>query len=179
MFECFHTMVQTQFQSKIRVLRSDNGREHYNSAPGSFFQQHGIIHQTSYVDTPQKNGFVERKNKHLLEVTQSLMLATNVPNQFLGYAFLTAIYLINRIPSWILNFHTPYSTLQTLYLTNCILTYIPLKIFGCTTFVYNLDPQRSKLDTKSIKSYSSDTLLTKRDTNFIHLKTKNSTTPWM
>lgn len=52
-FECFHTMVQTQFQSKIRVLRSDNGHEYYNSTLSSYFQQHGIIHQTSCVDTPQ------------------------------------------------------------------------------------------------------------------------------
>lgn len=46
-FECFHTVVQTQFQSKIRVLMSDNGREYYNSALSSYFTQHGIIHQTS------------------------------------------------------------------------------------------------------------------------------------
>lgn len=61
-FECFHTMVQTQFQSKIRVLKSDNGREYYNSALSSYFQQQGIIHQTSCVDTPQQNEVAERKN---------------------------------------------------------------------------------------------------------------------
>ena len=98
-FECFPTMVQTQFQSKIRVLRSDNGREYYNSALSSYFTQHGIIHQTSCVDTPQQNGVAERKNRHLLEVTRSLMLATNVPNHFWGEAVLFATYLINRMPS--------------------------------------------------------------------------------
>lgn len=51
-FQCFHTMVQTQFQNKIRMLRSDIGRECYNYALSSYFQQHGIIHQISCVDTP-------------------------------------------------------------------------------------------------------------------------------
>lgn len=64
-----HTMVQTQYQSKIRVLRSDNGHEYYNFALSSYFQQHGIIHEISCVDTPQQNGVAERKNRHLLEVT--------------------------------------------------------------------------------------------------------------
>ena len=35
-FEHFHSMVQMQFQSCIQNLRTDNGREYYNSALGSY-----------------------------------------------------------------------------------------------------------------------------------------------
>ena len=57
-FENFHDMVQTQFQTSIQVLRTDNGREYYNSTLGSYLQKHGIIHQSSCVNTPQQNGLL-------------------------------------------------------------------------------------------------------------------------
>jgi len=41
----------------------------------------GILHQTSYLHTPQQNGVVECKNKHLLETTRTL-LQSNLPHQF-------------------------------------------------------------------------------------------------
>ena len=151
-FEIFHTMVQTQFQTNIKVLRTNNGREYYNSMLNFYLQKNGIVHQSSCVDTPQQNGVAERKNRHLLEVTRSLMLATNVPKQFWGEVVLSATYLINRVPSSVLNFNTPHTVLQTTYPTSKILTSIPLKVFGCSAFVHNLDPHRSKLDPKSIKS---------------------------
>jgi len=151
-FEIFHAMVQTQFQTNIKVLRTNNGHEYYNSMLNSYLQKNGIVHQSSCVDTPQQNGLAERKNRHLLEVTRSLMLATNVPKQFWEEAVLSATYLINKMPSSVLNFNTPHAVLQTTYPTNKILTSIPLKVFGCLAFVHNLDPHHSKLDPKSIKS---------------------------
>src|ERR1044072_1910570 len=117
-FEIFHNMVQTQFQTSIKVLRTDNGREYYHSTLSSYLQNHGIIHQSSCVDTPQQNGVAERKNRHLLEVTRSLMLSSNVPTHFWGEAVLSATYLVNRMPSRVLNFNTPHSTLQSFYPTD-------------------------------------------------------------
>lgn len=56
------------------------------------------------------------------------------------------------MPSRVLSFNTPHTVLQTTYPTSRILTSIPLKVFGCLAFVHNLDPHRSKLDPKYIKS---------------------------
>ena len=53
--------------------------------------------------------------------------------------------------SRILDFKTPFSTLQTFFPTSKIFSSIPLKIFGCSAFVHNLNPHFSKLDPKSIK----------------------------
>jgi hypothetical protein len=39
----------------------------------TYFCKHGIIYQTTCVDTPQKNGVAEQKNRHLLDITESLM----------------------------------------------------------------------------------------------------------
>ena len=79
------------------------------------------------------------------------MPAFNVPKQFWGETILSTTYLINRMPSCILDFKIPFSTFQTFFLTNKIFSSIPLKIFGCSTFVHNLNPHHNKLDPKSIK----------------------------
>ena len=81
-FQTFNQMVQTQFHTKIQVLRIDNGREYYHSTLGAYLNDHRIIYQSSCVDTPQQNGVAERKNRHQMEVARSLMLVTHVPKQF-------------------------------------------------------------------------------------------------
>ncbi|CAL9021129.1 unnamed protein product, partial [Prunus brigantina] len=46
-FPIFHNMIQTQFHVPVQVVRSDNGGEYLNSDLRTFFEQNGIIHQTS------------------------------------------------------------------------------------------------------------------------------------
>ena len=94
--------------------------------------QHEILHQTSCVDTPSQNGIAERKNKHLLEIARDLF---------------TSCFLINRMPSVVLNWATPYHQL----FPNKPLFLIDSKVFGCTCFVRDVRPQVSKLDPKSLK----------------------------
>ncbi|RVW80446.1 Retrovirus-related Pol polyprotein from transposon RE1 [Vitis vinifera] len=60
-------MIETQYNAKVRVLRSDNGGEYHNSDLQKYLEGHGIIHQTTCSNTPQQNGVAERKNRHLLE----------------------------------------------------------------------------------------------------------------
>ncbi|RVX14302.1 Retrovirus-related Pol polyprotein from transposon TNT 1-94 [Vitis vinifera] len=98
-FQTFNRMVQNQFNSKIQVLKSDNAKEYFTSSLSTYLQNHGIIHISSCVDTPQQNGVAERKNRHLLEVARCLMFSSNVPNYFWGEAILTATYLINQSPN--------------------------------------------------------------------------------
>ncbi|RVW98483.1 Retrovirus-related Pol polyprotein from transposon RE1 [Vitis vinifera] len=150
-FENFNNMVQTQFQAKIQVLRTDNAREYYHNILGSYLLENGIVHQSSCIDTPQKNGVAERKNRHLMEVARSLMIASNVPKQLWGEAVLTETYLINRMPSRILQFKTPCQILLAAYPSAQIISSIPIKVFGCTAFVHIHKSQRSKLDPTATK----------------------------
>ncbi|RVW64351.1 Retrovirus-related Pol polyprotein from transposon TNT 1-94 [Vitis vinifera] len=150
-FENFNNMVQTQFQAKIQVLRTDNAREYYHNILGSYLLENGIVHQSSCIDTPQQNGVAERKNRHLMEVARSLMIASNVPKQLWGEAVLTATYLINRMPSRILQFKTPCQILLAAYPSARIISSIPIKVFGCTAFVHIHKSQRSKLDPTTTK----------------------------
>ena len=89
-FKNFNSMIQTQFQTKIKVFRKDNAKDYFNFLLGGYLMDQGIVHQSSCVDTPQQNGSTERKNKHLLEVAKSIMFTTNVPKHFWGEAALMA-----------------------------------------------------------------------------------------
>ncbi|WJZ96545.1 hypothetical protein VitviT2T_015220 [Vitis vinifera] len=150
-FKNFKNMIQTQFQSKIQILKSDNARDYFNSILGEFLAQEGIVHLSSCVDTPQQNGIAERKNRHLLEVARSLMFSMNVPKLFWGQAVLTAAYLINRMPSRVLKFQTPCQTLLKSFPTTRLISTVPPKIFGCSVFVHINQQHRSKLDPRSLK----------------------------
>jgi len=102
-FQNFHSMIQTQFHTKIQILKIDNAKEYFNSGLNTYCLNQDIIHKSSCIDTPQQNRVVERKNRHLLEVARSLMLSIHVPKQFWGEVVLTTTYLINKIPSRLLN----------------------------------------------------------------------------
>lgn len=112
LFKKFLSMIETQFQTNIGILRIDNGTEYFNEVLGSFLREKGIHHQSTCVDTPQQNGVVERKNKHLLEVSRAIMFSMHVPKYFWSDAVLTALYLINRMPTRVLNYSTPLDYLK-------------------------------------------------------------------
>ena len=150
-FKNFNSMIQTQFHTKIQVLRTDNAKEYFKTVLGDYLLSQGIIHQSSCVDTPQQNGIAERKNRHLLEVARSLMFSTQVPKHHWGDAILTATYLINRMPSRILNHQTPCQILLKTFPNTHIISNLPLKIFGCSAFVHIYPQNRGKLDPRAIK----------------------------
>ncbi|RVW69268.1 Copia protein [Vitis vinifera] len=141
-----------QFNSKIQVLKSDNAKEYFTSSLSTYLQNHGIIHISSYVDTPQQNGVAERKNRHLLEVARCLMFSSNVPNYFWGEAILTATYLINRMPSRVLTFQSPCQLfLKQFPHTRAASSDLPLKVFGCTAFIHVYPQNRSKFAPRANK----------------------------
>ena len=74
-------MVKTQFGANVKVIRSDNGSEFTSGSMKKFYGEHGIIHQTSCVDTPQQNGRVERKHPHVLNVGGSVNFSCDILNK--------------------------------------------------------------------------------------------------
>lgn len=78
--KCISSMIKRQFSSKVSVIRSGIALELGGSNLSSkFFAPQGIIHQTSCVHTPQKNGVINKKHKHLLEVSKSLLHQSKWP----------------------------------------------------------------------------------------------------
>ena len=67
-FKNFKNMIQNQFKTCIQILRTDNGKEFFNSTLNNYLSDEGIIHQSTCVDNLQQNGIAERKNCHILEI---------------------------------------------------------------------------------------------------------------
>ena len=102
-FTAFCAEIKTQFHVPIQILRSDNAKEYLLEPFQSFMLQHEILHQTYCVDTPSQNGVIERKNRHLLKIARALMFQMHVPKHFWADTVSTTCFLINRIPSSVLN----------------------------------------------------------------------------
>lgn len=132
----FVFMIETQFGSRVKQIRTDNGPEF--SLP-QFYGSRRILHQKSCVATPQQNGRVERKHQHILNVARALLFQSKLPKKYWGYATPHAVYIINRVPSKLLDYKTPYEKLY-----DSVPNLQDLKTFGC--FVSTLSAKRSKFD---------------------------------
>ena len=131
-FQKFHAEIRTQVNTSIRILRSDSANEYYSMSFSSFMSSYGILHQSSYAYT-QHNGVAERKNRHLVETTRTLLLNHKVPQCFWGAAILALCYLINRMPSSVLHDQISHFVL----LLNQPLFCLPPRVFGCLFCSYS------------------------------------------
>jgi len=75
-----------------------------------FLADQGIIHRCIFPHTHHQNGIVERSITSLLSWALYSYIMP-LPLKFWDYAFVTAVYLINRIPTSFLHFAIPNSIL--------------------------------------------------------------------
>jgi transposase InsO family protein len=64
LFKSFVKMVQNEFETTTKKIRSDNGSEFKNTRIEDLCDDLEIGHQFSPTYTPQSNGVVERKSEH-------------------------------------------------------------------------------------------------------------------
>lgn len=145
MLKQFLSIVQRQFNSKVKIIRSDNALElGKGTVTSELLLSQGILHQTSCISTPQQNGIVERKHGHFLETSRALLFQSSLPISYWGDCVLMSTFLINRYPSKVLNGKTPHEVL---------FGYPPkyqfLKAFGCLCYASTLTPNRSKFSPRA------------------------------
>lgn len=124
------------FDRKIVAMQTDWGGGYQKL--NSFFQRIGISHDVSCPHAHQQNGSAERKHRHVIEVGLSILAHASMPLQFWDEAFITATYLINRLPSKVINNQTPF---ERLFHQNP--DYSMLRVFGCTCWP-NLRPYNTR-----------------------------------
>jgi len=78
----FFHMVHTQFDTKILMVRIDNGSEFIQTTCLDFFLSNGILRQKFIVKTLQRNGVVERKHRHLLDTARATRFHAELPKTF-------------------------------------------------------------------------------------------------
>lgn len=88
--------------------------------------------------------FVERKHRHLMDTTLTLLTQAGMPPHFWLEDLITTVYLANRLPHTALNFQIPYVLLFKVHLD-----YYALKPFGCACFPWLKPYDSHKLIPKS------------------------------
>lgn len=140
----FCAMSIRQFNNPVQTVRSDNGTKFL--VLKKYFQKNGIIHQTSCVDTPQQNGRVERKHRHILNVARACLFQSKLPVTFWGESILAAAHIINRTPSQVLDGKTPYEVLH-----GTAPVYTLLRVFGCLAYAHRRARDKDKFGERSRK----------------------------
>lgn len=94
--------------------------------------------------TPQQNGKVERKHRHILNVARALRFQENLPISFWGECILATTHIINRTPTLANKGSTPYEMLF-----NKTPSYDHLRCFGCLCYVRNVSKDKDKFDPRA------------------------------
>ena len=143
-FKEWKTMVENQFDVKVKSLKTDNGGEYCSNTFENYLKAHGIIHLKTIPKTPEQNGMAECKNRHLIETVRSMISDANVGKELWGEAVLTANYIINRCYTRALTKMTPY---EALYGRKPSVSHV--RVFGSRVHAHVPKDERSKLDPKS------------------------------
>ncbi|KAJ0850106.1 putative RNA-directed DNA polymerase [Helianthus annuus] len=141
-FKSFVLMVERQFNTKLKNVQTDWGGEFCNLAP--FFSSLGIIHRRSCPHTSEQNGIIERRNRHVVETGLALLAHSNTPTRFWSFAFETAVFLINRLPSRSNSNKSPFE-----HVFKRPPDYSFLRVFRCECFPYLRPYNRHKMDFRS------------------------------
>jgi len=90
-------MVELQYNLPIKSFQTDGGGEFCPLT--EFLNTLGITHRLTCPHTHHQNGSVERKHRHIVETGLTLLANAKLPLCYWDHAFLTATYLVNRLPS--------------------------------------------------------------------------------
>jgi hypothetical protein len=104
-----------------------------------FYSSKGILHQLSYVETPQQNSVMERKHQHLLNVAHAIRFQSHLPLQVLGDCILASAHIINRTPTPNLSNKSPYQY----FVLNLILIFIYVCLVVCVIHLHLLGMDQS------------------------------------
>jgi len=130
-FKEWHTLIENQMGTKLKVLRTDNGLEFVSEQFNEFCRLKGIKWHRTVPRTPQQNGLVERMNRTLLERVRCMLLGAGLPKSFWGEALTITAYLINRCPSTGIDFKTPMEVWS-----GKPADYSSLKVFGALAYAH-------------------------------------------
>ena len=147
MLDCFikfKCLIENLLTCKIKKLQTDGGGEYTSYHFKQFLSTHGILHRITCPHTPQQNGIAERKHRHVIETGLALLAQSYLPPKYWVEACLMAVFLINRMPSLILQNSTPFTKLF-----KAEPDYSTLKVFGCACYPLLRPYTKHKLEFKS------------------------------
>ena len=99
-------MVENLSETKIKILRSDNGGKYISNEFGSFCKDAGIKRELTTPYNPQQNGVVERKNRIIMEAVKTMIHDKDIPMHLWAEASRTTFYVQNKLSRSALGFKT-------------------------------------------------------------------------
>ena len=144
-------LIKRQFGDTVKSLRTDNAKDFLNISLSTFLTSEGMKHETSCPYTPQQNGLAERKIGDIVDKARTLLIHAHAPLNSWGFSVMTAVHLINRLPSITLKLQSPINILEGLYPTVRLKTDLPIRIFGCVVYVHNPTYKKNKWSQKALK----------------------------
>ena len=105
-FKTWQRLVERQTGEKLKILRTDGGREYFKLKP--YFRSVGIRHENSCPRTPQQNGVAERINRTLVEMARSCLSDSNCDLKLWAEAIVYAAYTRNHIVNKVTGKATPH-----------------------------------------------------------------------
>jgi len=141
-YRAFEAWLSTQYNAKIRRLRSDRGGEYLSTEFSEYLKKAGTVRNLTVHDTPEHNGVAERLNRTLLDKVRAMLHESDLPKFLWAEATAHAVYLKNRTWTRTIGETTPYEILsgRKPYIGN-------LHPWGCRVRVH--DTGGSKLDGRS------------------------------
>jgi hypothetical protein len=134
--------VEKQFGFPIKNLYSDNDDKYQSLC--QFLSTQSINMFTTAPHTPQQNSTSERRHRHIVETGLTLLHQAHLPVSYWTHAFQTAVYLINRMPTSILNNKSPFEIIFGRQPN-----YHKLRTFECQCFPWLKPYNHNKLQPKS------------------------------
>jgi hypothetical protein len=140
-FQEFKAEIENLTNKKIKILRTDNGREYTSTKFVAFCKSTRIRRELTVPHNPQQNGVVERKNRSIEETVKALLNDQGLSMYLWGEAAMIAIYVQNRSTHRILKG----MTLEETFSGNKP-NVEHLRIFGCPVYFHFPKDKRNKLE---------------------------------
>ena len=141
------TWALNQFGKRVHILHSDNGGEFVNNSMAEYLAEQGITHHTIVPHRHEMNGLAERLNRTLADGVRSMLADSGLS---VGYWAEAITYLAQVRNSCGRSFLPPSVTpYELVHGRKPDVSHF--RVFGCTAFLKSMDPNRKKLDAKSVK----------------------------
>ena len=138
-YQAFEGWLATQFNTKVKRLRSDRGGEYLSAEFTKHLKLKGTKCQVTVHDMPEHNGVAERLNRTLVKRVRAVIHASGMPKSLWGEAIMHATWVKNHTSTRCLGKKTPY---EMLYQRKPNLENVP--VWGCCVKVH--DTSGMKLD---------------------------------
>ncbi len=144
-FQNLVTLLERQFGVRVWILHTDF--EEFNSeAAATYFEESGIIWESSVPNAQQQNGLVERLMRTIVKRARAQIVDSGLPLKLWAESINTMVYLRIRSPS---------SAVQDKTITPFQAWYKGdpqainhIRIFGCTAYVFDETKPKPKLHHK-------------------------------